>query len=183
MGRGRGWDQGRAAEPASRMLRRFLFIECTKSDKASLRPLAQAAPKDTRCRRERMACQPSPPGGPGGAQRASPGWPLLRGYCRPAPAGTHRPPPVRAHRRGRPPGLRPRVGKPAGKDGPGRGTRTPGRGAGHPGSCPARSGPASRADPCRSRSRRRPSVAVPQAPTRFPSFGVFWPGNSVPSGR
>lgn len=89
MGRGRGWDQGRAAEPASRMLRRFLFIECTKSDKASLRPLAQAAPKDTRCRRERMACQPSPPGGQEAPSAPRRGGPFSAGTAaRPRPVLT-----------------------------------------------------------------------------------------------
>lgn len=85
-------------------------------------------------------------------------------------------------RRGSNPAWGGRRGK-AGREGV---TRTPGREAGRPGSCPARSGPAppaSRADPCHSWSRRCPSVAIPQAPSRFPSFWIFWPGNPVPPGQ
>lgn len=84
-----------------------------------------------------------------------PGWPLPPG----SQARTHRPPRVRAHRRGRPPGLRPHLGRPAGKDGPGRGS------------------PNSR--DCRP---RHPGPLPPHALARLPGIPALTPAAPSPAG-
>lgn len=161
--------------------------KCNKFNKAPLLPLAQATPKDTLLpgdpRWELMHCQSCrlewPEGHPSQDAQCAPRKGNLSFSPWPPPpwsrAHTHRPTRVRVHRRGRPPGLRPHLGRPAGKDGPGRGSPNSGDSrALHPGPLPPHTpAPAprdSRADPRRSRSRRPPSVSTPSVAARFASL-------------
>lgn len=123
--------------------------KCNKLNKAPFRPLVQAALKDTvlpqnACWKQ-MHCQFSrlewSEGHPAQAVQCAPtesSLPLPRWPLPPwSQAHTHRPPRVRVHRRERPPGLRPHLGRPAGKDGPGRGSPNSGdRRSRHPGTLP-----------------------------------------------
>lgn len=164
-----------------------LLSKCNMLNKAPLLPLAQGALEDTLlpwdAGWELMHCQfsrlewPKRPSDraaqctPHESSLAFPRWPLPPW----SQARTHRPPRVRAHCRGRPPGLRPQLGRPAGKDGPGRESPNSGdRRPRHPGTLPPHAlAPAprdSRADPCRSRSRRRPGVSTPSAAAGFESL-------------
>lgn len=74
-------------------------------------------------------------------------------------ARTHRPPRVRAHRRGRPPGLRPHLGRPAGKDGSGR--ESPNSGDCRP---------------------RHPDPLPPHALARLPGIPALTPAAPSPAG-
>lgn len=112
-----------------------LLSKCNMLNKAPLLPLAQAALEDTLlpwdAGWELMHCQFSqlewPKGHPGQAAQCTPHESSLVLPRWPIPpwsqARTHRPPRVRVHRRGRPPGLRPHLGGRRGKTG--RGGRAP----------------------------------------------------------
>lgn len=118
---GREWEKARGARSQSPgCCAAFLLSKCNKSNKVSLQPLAQAASKGTLLPRTNGVSILPARGAQEEPRAPRQGCPFFHWHYLPDPARTYRPPPVRAHRRGRPPGLRPGVGRPASKDGPRR---------------------------------------------------------------